>query len=242
MSNSLQFLWSPVESKKELLTLTQSGLFVSCQALPHEPLYSSFIMGRMALAAALGGASGIRANTVSDIQEIKRKVSLPLIGIIKKVYPNSDVFITPTLEEAEALCRERVDIVAMDATKRDRPKESLKDLMRILKTKYPNQVFMADVSTFSEAERALEYGFDIIAPTLLGYTSYTENLHITQNNYEIINKMCSLGSIVIAEGNIGNPSVAQKCIEAGAHAVVVGSSITRPQIITENFLKYIKNN
>ena len=33
-------------------------LIVSCQALPDEPLHSSFIMGRMALAAKQGGASG----------------------------------------------------------------------------------------------------------------------------------------------------------------------------------------
>ena len=45
-------------------------LIVSCQALPHEPLHSSFIMGRMARAAAEGGAMGIRANTREDIEAV----------------------------------------------------------------------------------------------------------------------------------------------------------------------------
>ena len=52
-------------------------LIVSCQALPDEPLHSSFIMGRMALAAKQGGASGIRANTKEDIKEIRSQVDLP---------------------------------------------------------------------------------------------------------------------------------------------------------------------
>ena len=55
-------------------------LIVSCQALPEEPLHSSFIMGRMALAAKEGGAAGIRANTKEDIAEIRKNVDLPIIG------------------------------------------------------------------------------------------------------------------------------------------------------------------
>ena len=69
---------------------------VSCQALPDEPLHSSFIMGRMALAAKQGGAVGIRAQSKEDIVEIKRNVDLPVIGIVKRNYPDSEVYITPT--------------------------------------------------------------------------------------------------------------------------------------------------
>ena len=103
-------------------------LIVSCQALENEPLHSDFIMGRMALAAKMGGASGIRANSVVDIKEIKEQVDLPIIGIIKKDYDDSEVYITPTMKEVDELVEVGVDIIALDATQRLRPgKKSLKD-------------------------------------------------------------------------------------------------------------------
>ncbi|MCI6202976.1 MAG: N-acetylmannosamine-6-phosphate 2-epimerase, partial [Lachnospiraceae bacterium] len=90
-------------------------LIVSCQALPDEPLHSSFIMGRMALAAKLGGASGIRANTKEDITEIQSQVDLPIIGIVKRDYDDSDIYITPTMKEIEELMEVKPEIIAMDA-------------------------------------------------------------------------------------------------------------------------------
>ena len=91
-------------------------LIVSCQALPHEPLHSSFIMGRMAKAAAEGGALGIRANTKEDIAEIKQNVDLPVIGIVKRDYPDSKVYITPTMKEIDELMEVKPEIIAVDAT------------------------------------------------------------------------------------------------------------------------------
>lgn len=77
-------------------------------------------MSRMALAAAQGGAVGIRANSVVDIRAIKESVSLPVIGIIKRDYPGSDVFITATLQEVDELMTVEPEIIALDATARPR--------------------------------------------------------------------------------------------------------------------------
>ena len=112
-----------MNSKNEaILNAIQGKLIVSCQALPEEPLHSSFIMGRMAYAASLAGAGGIRANTVEDIEEIRKNVNLPIIGIIKKVYDDQPhVYITPTMAEVDALVHCGCEIIALDATCRTRP-------------------------------------------------------------------------------------------------------------------------
>ena len=94
----------------------QNNLIVSCQALEDEPLHSSYIMSKMALAAKMGGAKGIRANSVEDIRAIKKEVDLPIIGIIKKDYDGTDIYITTTMKEVDALVEVGVDIIAMDAT------------------------------------------------------------------------------------------------------------------------------
>lgn len=103
-----------------VLSKIKGRLIVSCQALEEEPLHSSYIMQRMAVAAMKGGAAGIRANSVSDILEIRKEVPLPIIGIIKKKYAGSDVVITPTMEEIDQLMEIEPEIVALDGTARRR--------------------------------------------------------------------------------------------------------------------------
>ena len=209
-------------------------LIVSCQALEDEPLHSSFIMGRMAYAAYVGGAGGIRANTVEDIKEIKKNVSLPIIGIIKKVYDNCNVYITPTIKEVEALVNEGVQIIAIDATKRERPdKKDLKDFINEVRKKYPNQLIMADISSVDEALYAEEIGFDMVGTTLVGYTEYTKNFKALEELEKVIK---TVKIPVIAEGNIDTPLKAKNALELGAFAVVVGGAITRPQQITKKFV------
>ena len=212
-------------------------LIVSCQALPHEPLHSSFIMGRMALAAAEGGAMGIRANTKEDIKEIQSNVNLPIIGIVKRDYEDSKIYITPTMKEIGELMEVSPEIIAVDATGDLRPGGvTLDEFFREIKAKYPDQLLMADCSTVEEAIHADQLGFDFIGTTLVGYTEQSRGHKIEENDFEILrNIIANVTHRVIAEGNINTPQKARRVIELGAFSVVVGSIITRPQLITKTF-------
>lgn len=217
-------------------------LIVSCQALPQEPLHSSFIMGRMALAAKQGGAMGIRANTREDIREIQAQVDLPVIGIVKRDYKDSKVYITPTMKEIEELMEVRPEIIALDATMSPRPERiTLNNFFEQIKIRYPDQLWMADCSTVEEALHADELGFDFIGTTLVGYTEQSKGMRIEENDFRILREILACAKHrVIAEGNINTPEKAKRVIQLGAYSVVVGSVITRPQLITKSFAEALE--
>ena len=223
--------------KNKRIEQLQGKLIVSCQALPHEPLHSSFIMGRMALAAREGGALGIRANTKEDIREIQSQVDLPVIGIVKRDYEDSKIYITPTMREVQELMEVKPEIIALDATSSVRPGGlTLDDFFRQLKETYPDQLWMADCSTVEEALHADELGFDFIGTTLVGYTEQSKGDKIESNDFEILRKIiASAKHSGIAEGNIDTPEKVRRVVDLGAFSVVVGSIITRPQLITKRF-------
>ncbi len=230
-----------ITNMEQYLENLKGHLVVSCQALPHEPLHSSFIMGRMALAAKEGGAKGIRANTKEDIAEIKKNVDLPVIGIVKRDYDDSKVYITPTMKEVDELMEVKPEIIAIDATSDSRPNGvTLDEFYHAIREKYPDQLLMADCSTVEEALHADELGFDFIGTTLVGYTEQSKGMKIEENDFEIIRTILkNVSHKVIAEGNINTPEKAKRVIELGCFSVVVGSIITRPQLITKSFTEAI---
>ncbi|AQY51696.1 N-acetylmannosamine-6-phosphate 2-epimerase [Listeria weihenstephanensis FSL R9-0317] len=219
------------------------GLIVSCQALEDEPLHSPYIMAKMALAAKVGGAVGIRANTAVDIEAIKAEVDLPVIGIYKKNYGECPVFITPTMQEVDAIVATGAEIVAMDGTNRLRPDGTwIADLFPEIRRKYPEQLFMADVATLEEAVTAEKLGFDFVAPTLFGYTEETSGKKIADDDFALLRQIVREVRMarVIAEGNVLTPEIAKHIQDIGVFAIVVGGAITRPQLITERFVDILQ--
>ncbi len=217
------------------------GLIVSCQALPDEPLHSSFIMSKMALAASQAGAKGIRANTKEDIIAIKEEVDLPVIGIVKRDYEGSKVFITATSKEVDELIESGCEVIALDATKQERPKESLEELVSYIREKAPNVEIMADVSDLEEAIQADKLGFDYVGTTLRGYTEYTKGHVLYENDFQFLKDVLdNVNAKVIAEGNVITPEMFKRVTDLGVHCTVVGGAITRPLEISKRFIKEIE--
>ncbi|MGN0555900.1 MAG: N-acetylmannosamine-6-phosphate 2-epimerase [Candidatus Fimenecus sp.] len=218
--------------------IKQNSLIISCQAVKGEPLYGYNIMHLMAKAAKEGGADAIRCNYVSDINSIKAETGLPTIGIMKAVYPDSNVYITPTLKEVKALLEETdTEVVALDATLRPRPNgEKLEDLVDYIRINKPSVEIMADISNMEEAKYADVLGFDYIGCTMRSYTESTKGIAIP--DYDFIAEMVqSLHAKIIAEGGIWEANQLKKVWEANPYAVVIGSAVTRPKDITARFRK-----
>lgn len=225
-----------------MLNKVKNNLIVSCQALPEEPLHSSCIMSKMALAAKQGGAKGIRANSKADILEIRKEVKLPVVGIVKHDYKDSSVYITPTYQEIDELLESGCEMIAMDATERRRPEGiELGELVRYVREKDASIQLMADIATLEGAKQADQLGFDCVSTTLYGYTEETKNKKLYDNDFEFLQRVIESVSIpVIAEGNVITPEMAKRCLQLGAYSVVVGGAITRPQQITERFVETLK--
>lgn len=222
-----------------VLDQIKGKVVVSCQALPEEPLHSSYIMSRMAVAAKQGGAAGIRAQSVEDINAIMEVCDLPMIGIIKRNYPDSDVYITASMKEIEELLTTKCQIIALDATDRPRPNgEKTEDL--VARIHEAGRLAMADCSTYEECAKAQEIGFDIVSTTLCGYTPYSKK--VDGPNFELLKKCVDTLTVpVIAEGKINTPEDLRRVYEeCGVFSAVVGGAITRPQQITARFVGALK--
>src|SRR5699024_271851 len=158
---------------------------------------------------------------------------LPVIGLIKKDYDDSPVYITPTISEADEIIRAGADIIAVDATTRERPDGgTLQSFFKEIKRKYPTVQMMADISTAEEAIRAEASGYDSRSRSLVSYTGYTTGRSLYQDHFYILKEIVEVLEIPgKAEGNIQTPMRAIRCLELAAYAVVVGGPITRPQQI-----------
>jgi N-acylglucosamine-6-phosphate 2-epimerase len=220
----------------------KNGVIVLCHAEGDEPFNFPNYIAAFAKAAEMGGAVGIRVQGTDNIKSVRSTVKLPIIGISRGSYADGWALITPDVSDVESLISAGADIVALDVTQRVRPNGMDGfEFLELLRKRFRIPL-IADVSTYIEGVRATELGADMIATTLSGYTQYTEDRADDFPDFNLIERLTAEIHIpVIAEGRIWTPSEAAHALKCGAYAVVVGSAITRPRIITQRFVEVLKN-
>jgi N-acylglucosamine-6-phosphate 2-epimerase len=216
------------------------GLIVSCQAPVNSPLHDPYIIAAMAKAAVNNGAVAVRIDTPSHIQAVRQKVQVPIIGLWKQVITGSDVYITPQFHHAVAVAEAGADIIAIDATTRNRPgDEKLADIITLIHDQL-NKPVMADVDTYEAAQLAVNAGADIVGTTLFGYTAQTKNF--SPPGWELLTQIIeNLDTFVICEGGVSSPQMAKKALDLGANAVVVGGAITGIDLLVQAYISTLEN-
>lgn len=223
----------------------KGGLIVSCQAAPGEPLGKPEHIVALALSAIAGGAAGLRLEGAENIAYVREKTDVPIIGLIKSTQVADhdrlrEVYITRTFEEAEAVARAGADIIAVDATGRQRPGGlTLTELVARIHGQLGRPVW-ADVATADQGASACDCGADAVSTTLCGYTEGTKRPADAGPDFDLVTQLCRTVRVpVILEGRVWHPHEVTRAFELGCHAVVVGSAITRPQLITRRFVQAI---
>lgn len=201
------------------------GLIVSCQAPVDSPLHEPVVIAAIAQAAINQKAVGVRIDTPAHISAVRQKVKAPIIGLWKQQLRGYEVYITPQFHHAAAIAQAGADIIAIDATLRNRPgNETVASLISLIHNELGKPV-MADVDTIEAAIAAAAAGADLVATTLYGYTAQTQ--HLTPPGEDLLTQMVEqLNIFTICEGGISSPEMARRALNLGAYAVVVGSAIT----------------
>jgi N-acylglucosamine-6-phosphate 2-epimerase len=218
------------------LDTLKNGLVVSCQPVDDGPMDDPRITAAFAMAAEVGGASGLRIEGVENLAAVRPMVKLPIIGIIKHDLADSPVRITPYLEDVAGLVAAGADIIAYDATTRERPVARHEIVSAVLAA---GKIAMADCATLTDAQAALSEGAQIIGTTLSGY-AYDIAAQDVGPDIALITAFGKLGGFVMAEGRMNAPDLAEHAMRAGADCVTVGSAITRVEHITGWFAAAVK--
>lgn len=223
----------------EIIEKIKNQIIVSVQAMPDEPLYKEECMVAMMQSVVAGGAGALRLAGARDVKNAKNLFDIPIIGLTKpdKLPDNWQevVYITPSVDDAKSLIDAGADIIAFDGTSRPHTKSSLKEIIDFIKSN--NKLAMADIATLEEGMNCEGLGVSILSTTLSGYTMESK-IDSNEPDFVLLEQLVANTKLpVVLEGRIWEPWQVKRAFDLGAHCVVIGSAITRPQLITKRFLE-----
>lgn len=218
-----------------ILSRLRGSLIASCQPVRGGVFDEPELVALFARAAIAGGCAGLRVEGLADLRAVRAVTELPVVGLVKYEPAGERLFITPALKDVQDLADAGADIIAFDATARERP-VPVQELIRAIHTR--GLLAMADVATAAEGVAALQADADFVASTLSGYT--LDSPPGPEPDFALLSELHSAGARVVAEGRITTPEQAAEAIKRGAFAVTVGTAISRPELISESFATAIR--
>ncbi|HEY0866835.1 MAG TPA: putative N-acetylmannosamine-6-phosphate 2-epimerase [Fimbriimonas sp.] len=214
-------------TREQLLDLLNlCPLVASVQADAGTPCDDPPTLLRLARASLDQGVQILRLQGVENIREIKERTRRPVIGLVKRGYPDSAIYITPTSAEVDELLALGCEVVALDGTGRPRPtRESLIELIRRIHE--GGALAMADCDTLASARYAEEAGADLVGTTLAGYTPDREATR--GPDLDLLREIVRTVAVpVVAEGRYAQGWHVEAALRIGAAAVVVGGALNDP--------------
>jgi len=221
-----------------ILERLRGGLIVSVQARPGSPLDDPHVLAALAQAAEQGGAAGVRMQGVRNLEAVRKRVTVPIIGIIKRDYAGYEPYITPTLREVREVLDCGAEIVAFDATARAHPNGAqVAELVAAVHE--GGALAMADCALAAEGVQAASAGADVVATTLCGYTKETQGHALPA--LDLVRALAQLGCFVICEGGIHTPQAGAQALAAGADAIVIGTAITNTEWLVRRYAQALRS-
>lgn len=218
-----------------LARLSSCPLIASAQASPGSPLQEPAILDRLAQASVGQGVEVLRLQGIETIGTVKQWFQGPVVGLIKRGYADSTVYITPTLKEVNELLEAGCEVIALDATPDWRPGGvTLQQLVE--RIHQAGRLAWADCDSMESLHYAAQGGCDLFSTTLAGYTkraSATEGPDLAL----LAEMVKAAPGPVIAEGRFQQPWQAAMALRIGAAGVVIGGSLNDPVKQTSWFLK-----
>jgi N-acylglucosamine-6-phosphate 2-epimerase len=216
-----------------VLDRLRGGLVVSVQARAASALDDPLVLAAMARAAQDNGAAGVRVQGVRNLEAVRKRVDVPIVGIIKREYAGYEPYITPSLQEVRAILACGAQIVAFDATARPHPGGvEVPELVAAIHAGWA--LAMADCALPGDGVSARAAGADIVATTLCGYTKESKGHALPA--LDLVRAFAELDTFVICEGGIHQPASAAAALEAGADAIVVGTAITNTEWLVQQYV------
>lgn len=228
------------------LAAIRGGIIVSCQAIPDDPFDSPEAIAEFARAAAVGGAVGLRVNGPVNVAACHAAAALPIVGIHKLPDQQGKTIITPSLAAAAALVEHGAAMVAIEVKDRDRPDgATAEEVARGIRENLQVPV-LGDIGSLEEGIAAARW-CDAVVTTFAPATGrYSDNGTEPMGGFgdswappalALVAELSAAVEVpVIAEGRFWQPYEVSAAFAAGAHAVVIGTAITRPHYITARFV------